>query len=90
MPHFEEVARRVKPLIAGEVALKNEMLREEANDEFDQVWEEDDELRKANELLGEALEGIREMEDVPTRREPTPIIKPNSSQPRRSELPRVN
>ena len=65
MPHFEEVARRVKPLIAGEVALKNEMLREEANDEFDQVWEEDDELRKANELLGEALEGIREMEDVP-------------------------
>ena len=69
MPHFEEVARRVKPLIAGEVALKNEMLREEANDEFDQVWEEDDELRKANELLGEALEGIREMEDVPDAEE---------------------
>ena len=29
------------------------------------MWEEDDELRKANELLGEALEGIAQMEDVP-------------------------
>ena len=59
------MAARVKPLLATEVAQKSEALREEADAEFSRCWEEDEHLVKMNNLLGEALEGISDMPDVP-------------------------
>ena len=58
VPHFKEVAERCKPRIPIEKKQKNENLKAEADAEFDAVFEEDDEMRRMNDLFEEAFAGF--------------------------------
>ncbi len=63
VPHFAEVAARCKERMPIEAEEKYSRLKAEVDEEFDAVFEEEN-LRKANEALGEAMAGIDDMPDI--------------------------
>ena len=63
VPHFREVAARCEPKIPTEVTLRNERVQEEANKEFDEVFGNNEELKRMNELFEEAFSGFEDPDE---------------------------